>query len=80
MAFLAFVIAGWAPLTPYILELNPTFPLSVTFTELTFFTVGSSRSLVTRRQWDVNGAEMFIVGMSAAVVVSTIGNLLSGAV
>jgi VIT1/CCC1 family predicted Fe2+/Mn2+ transporter len=78
VTFLAFVIAGWAPLIPYILELSPTFPLSITFTGFAFFAVGASRSLVTSRRWFVNGAEMFVVGMAAAVVAYTVGNLLGG--
>ena len=78
VTFLAFVVAGWAPLVPYILELTPAFPLSVTFTALTFFVVGASRSLVTDRRWLVNGAEMFLVGMTAALVAYLVGDLLKG--
>lgn len=78
VTFLAFVIAGWAPLLPYILEVMPTFPLSIGFTGFAFFAVGASRSLVTNRCWFVNGAEMFVVGMAAAIVAYTVGNLLGG--
>jgi VIT1/CCC1 family predicted Fe2+/Mn2+ transporter len=78
VTFLAFVVAGWAPLIPYILELGPTFPLSVAFTGVAFFAVGASRSLVTSRAWYVNGVEMFVVGMVAAVVAYSVGNLLGG--
>ncbi|MGQ4556426.1 VIT1/CCC1 transporter family protein [Halobellus sp. GM3] len=78
VTFLAFVVAGWAPLFPYIFELEPAFPYSIAFTGLAFFTVGASRSLVTRRRWYVNGAEMFAVGMAAAAVAYTVGRLLGG--
>lgn len=78
ITFLAFVIAGWAPLIPYILEVRPTFLLSIVFTGLAFFAVGASRSLVTSRRWFVNGAEMFVIGMAAAIVAYTVGNLLGG--
>lgn len=78
VTFLAFVIAGWAPLIPYILEIRPTFSFSIAFTGFAFFAVGASRSLVTRRKWYVNGIEMFVVGMAAAVVAYTVGNLLGG--
>jgi VIT1/CCC1 family predicted Fe2+/Mn2+ transporter len=78
VTFLAFVVAGWAPLVPYILELAPTFPFSIGFTGLAFFLVGASRSLVTARSWYRNGAEMFLVGMTAAVVAYTVGNVLGG--
>lgn len=76
VTFLAFVVAGWAPLIPYILELTPSFPFSIAFTGLAFFLVGASRSFVTTRRWHVNGAEMFIVGMTAAIVAYTVGYLL----
>ncbi len=78
VTFLAFIVAGWAPLIPYILNLTPTFSLSIAFTGLGFFLVGASRSLVTARQWYVNGIEMFVVGMTAAIVAYTVGNLLGG--
>lgn len=78
VTFLAFVGAGWAPLIPYILDLSAPFSLSIAFTGFTFFAVGASRSLVTSRQWYVNGAEMFVAGMAAAVVAYTVGTLLSG--
>jgi len=78
VTFLAFVIAGWAPLIPYILDMRPTFPLSIAFTGFAFFAVGASRSLVTSRRWYVNGVEMFLVGMTAAAVAYTVGNLLGG--
>ena len=78
VTFLAFVVAGWAPLVPYIFELAPAFPLSIAFTGFAFFAVGASRSLVTHRRWYVNGIEMFVVGMAAAAVAYTVGNLLGG--
>lgn len=78
VTFLAFIVAGWAPLAPYILELSPAFPYSVIFTGLTFFIVGASRSLVTARRWVINGGEMFLVGMAAATVAYVVGNLLKG--
>jgi VIT1/CCC1 family predicted Fe2+/Mn2+ transporter len=78
VTFLAFVVAGWAPLIPYIVDLGEPFLLSVAFTGLAFFAVGASRSLVTRRRWYVNGTEMFVVGMIAAAVAYTVGDLLRG--
>jgi len=78
VTFLAFVLAGWAPLLPYVLAIEPAFPLSVAVTGLTFFVVGASRSLVTARGWLVNGAEMFLVGMAAAAVAFVVGDLLKG--
>jgi len=78
VTFLAFVVAGWTPLTPYVFDLAPLYPLSIAFTGVAFFLVGASRSLVTRRRWYVNGAEMLAVGMAAAAVAFAVGRLLEG--
>lgn len=77
--FLAFVVAGVMPIVPYALEVRPLFPTAVVVTGVTFFAVGASRSLVTDRGWVRSGAEMFAVGMLAAVVAFVVGNLLAGA-
>ena len=76
--FLAFVVAGWTPLLPYALALDPTFPLSVGVTAAAFFVVGASRSLVTDRPWYTAGGEMFAVGMVAAGVAFGTGTALRG--
>ena len=76
--FLAFVIAGWTPLVPYILQLRPLFELSLVFAGLAFFCIGASRSLVTDRGWLPNGTEMLVVGLVAAGVAFGVGNLLEG--
>lgn len=78
VTFLAFVVAGWAPLFPYVLRIEPLFPVSVAVTGIAFFAVGASRSLVTARRWYVNGTEMFVIGMAAAAVAYTVGSLLGG--
>jgi VIT1/CCC1 family predicted Fe2+/Mn2+ transporter len=78
VTFLAFVLAGWAPLVPYVAGVGPAFRVSVGVTALAFFGVGASRSLVTRRRWWVNGVEMLVVGMTAAVVAFAVGRVLAG--
>ena len=78
VTFLAFVVAGWTPLLPYVLALGPTFPVSVAATGAAFFVVGASRSLVTERRWYAAGGEMFAVGMTAAGVAYAIGAMLGG--
>ncbi|WP_254538055.1 VIT1/CCC1 transporter family protein [Halomarina litorea] len=78
--FAAFVTAGVLPLVPYLLAVEPLFPLSVLFTGVAFFVVGASRSLVTARSWLHNGSEMFVVGMLAAGVAFAVGTLLKGLV
>ena len=78
VTFAGFVLAGWAPLLPYVFGLVPAFRFSIVFTGLTFFGVGASRSLVTDRPWYENGGEMFLVGMAAATVAFVVGSLLKG--
>lgn len=76
--FLAFVLAGWLPLIPYLAGFRSTFALSIAFTAAAFFLVGASRSLVTDRPWPTAGAEMFAVGMVAAGVAFAAGTALQG--
>ncbi|EMA05693.1 VIT1/CCC1 transporter family protein [Haloferax denitrificans] len=76
--FAAFIVAGWAPLFPYVFRVEPLFPVSIAVTAAAFFAVGASRSLVTNRSWLANGVEMFVVGMAAATVAYAVGNLLAG--
>lgn len=78
VTFLAFVVAGWAPLIPYALDAGSTFRLSVLVTGVAFFVVGASRSVVIDRRWYYTGAEMFVVGMVAATVAYGAGVLLGG--
>ena len=76
--FAAFIVAGWAPLFPYVFRVEPLFPVSIAVTAAAFFAVGASRSLVTNRSWLANGVEMFVVGMAAATVAYAVGTLLAG--
>jgi VIT1/CCC1 family predicted Fe2+/Mn2+ transporter len=76
--FAAFVVAGWAPLLPYVFVLEPLFRVSVAVTGVAFFAVGASRTLVTDRSWYRSGGEMFAIGMAAAAVSYVLGSLLGG--
>lgn len=78
VTFSAFVVAGWAPLTPYALGIDSTFRLSVVVTGIAFFLIGASRSVVIDRRWYYAGGEMFLVGMTAAVVAFAAGRALGG--
>lgn len=84
--FLAFILAGWTPLLPYLLALEfgwllhgrTTFAVSLAAAAVAFFLVGASRSLVTARSWYRAGGEMLVLGMLAAGVAFTVGSLLGG--
>ncbi|QLG26504.1 VIT1/CCC1 transporter family protein [Halorarum halophilum] len=78
VTFLAFVVAGWAPLVPYAFGIDATFRFSIVVTGVAFFVVGTSRSLVTDRRWYLAGTEMFTVGMLAAGVAYAAGVALGG--
>lgn len=86
ITFLAFILAGWAPLLPYILALqfegflaaDVAFSVSLAAAAFAFFVVGASRTVVTNRTWYRAGGEMFAVGMLAAGVAYATGSLLGG--
>lgn len=84
--FVAFILAGWTPLLPYILALRfeaflapgPAFLVSLAAAAVAFFLVGASRTYVTDRAWHRAGAEMLAVGMVAAAVAYAVGTALGG--
>ena len=70
-----FITAGMVPLVAYLLPIpdGSRFPATVVLTFLTLFTVGASRSAVTKLGWLRSGIEMLLVGAAAAVVAYGIG-------
>lgn len=77
VTFLAFVITGFLPLTPFFLSLgNVKFILSIILTFVTLFTVGSLRSIFTKKFWFFSGLEMLFIGGFAALTAYLIGYLI----
>jgi len=76
---IGFLTAGIVPLVAYLVpvEDDARFPAAIALTLATLFTVGASRSLVTRLGWIRSGLEMLAVGALAAVVAYAIGALAS---
>jgi VIT1/CCC1 family predicted Fe2+/Mn2+ transporter len=68
--FLAFIVAGAVPLLPYALStpVELRLNLSIAFTLIALFGVGSLRSLVTAQNWRLAGAEMLALGAVVAAV------------
>lgn len=68
--FVAFVVAGLVPLTPYLIPgaTFDRFALASLLTLATLFTVGASRSLVTDGNWLSDGLEMLGLGVLVAAV------------
>jgi len=81
--FVAFVVAGAVPLTPYMIPIVPFDRLtsSLVLTYLAMFAVGASRALIADVQWWKAGLEMFGLGVivsalaygSGAIVASVVG-------
>ena len=74
--YISFVIAGLFPLTPYFFKLMNAFPVSIGTTAFALFLVGSSRSIVTRKNWFLSGLEMLVIGSVAAIAAYGIGYLI----
>lgn len=80
--FLAFVVAGLVPLLPFLIPglKHNAFPLSVLFAGVTFFIIGSLRSLLTPTKWWKAGFQVFVVGSIASGAAYLIGKVLEGIV
>jgi len=79
--FVAFVLLGAIPLIAYLLPgITDRFLVAAVITLGTLFTVGAMRSLVTKKNWLLNGLEMLAVGAVAAAVAYFIGNFVAGLV
>jgi VIT1/CCC1 family predicted Fe2+/Mn2+ transporter len=79
--FVAFVVAGFVPLIPFVLfRLTPTatFVMSTVLTFLTFLVIGALKGLVVNRPWLASGLETLIVGGTAAALAYGVGVLLRG--
>jgi VIT1/CCC1 family predicted Fe2+/Mn2+ transporter len=80
MTFIAFVLCGSIPLLPYAVMLKEPVLPSTVMTGLTFFGIGSLRSLWSPTPWWRAGLETFAIGMVAAGVAYVVGVLLKGLV
>ena len=77
--FTAFVAAGSIPLVPYSIAPLPIdrFTASVVLTMLALFTVGASRSMISRAIWWRAGLEMFALGALVAGVAFASGSAVA---
>ena len=73
ITFLAFIVAGFVPLIPFVFVLKDAFVLSAALVVIALFTIGSVRSIFTHRRWLKSGIEMLLVGGIAAVVAFGVG-------
>jgi len=76
---LAFVIAGIAPLVPYVLPIEPQGRLAMS-TGLTFgglFVLGATRAVITRDRWWRTGLETLLLGAVVALAAYGAGLLVA---
>ncbi len=83
VTFVAFIIAGFFPLLPYLAQYvglfvadESQFMYSIIATAFSMFLIGSLRSIVIARPWWKNGLEMLFVGSLAASVAYFFGYLI----
>ena len=83
VTFVGFVVAGFLPLIPYVLEAvnivnlgDAQFAFSAMSTAIALFTVGVLRTLVTKGRWWLNGLEVLLVGSIAAGAAYSIGSIV----
>lgn len=78
--FLAFMVCGSMPLIPYVVGMPQTGVWSLIMSGATFFAIGSFKSLWSIKSWWREGAETFLIGMTAAGLAYGIGYGLQGMV
>lgn len=76
--FVAFAICGLIPLMPYLFAIGSRFQISAILTGVTFFLIGSLKSLWSTASWLRSGIETLLVGGLAASLAYAVGVLLKG--
>ena len=74
--FLAFVLAGFVPLVPFIAGLPQAEVLATVMTGLVFFLIGSIKSRWSTQRWFWSGLDTLVIGLAAALMAYLIGSLL----
>ena len=84
VTFISFNIIGFIPLLAYVLSYfsesfrENTFTLSVIFTSIAFFIVGSVKGRIIGERWFYSALETLFIGGAAAAIAYLVGYLLSG--
>lgn len=80
VTFVAFAVAGAAPLLPFAFGVSDAALWSLGLTAATFFGVGAARSRWSTSRWTRTGLETLAIGLAAAGVAFGVGWLLRGLV
>jgi VIT1/CCC1 family predicted Fe2+/Mn2+ transporter len=76
-SFFAFAVGAFIPLVPFVfLRGSPQLPLSIAFTAVALFAVGSTLSLYTGKNGLVGGLRMLLIGAGVGTVTYLIGRLM----
>lgn len=73
--FMAFLVAGFVPLLPFLLGLNRAFELSAVMTMAVFFAIGAFKSRWSLAPWWRSGLETLLIGGVAAAIAFAVGTL-----
>jgi len=76
ITFLAFDIAGFFPLIPYVFDFENKFTYSSILMAMVLFIVGVTRAKFTKKKWGRSGLETLTIGGLAAIVAYAAGFLI----
>jgi VIT1/CCC1 family predicted Fe2+/Mn2+ transporter len=75
--FLAFLVAGFVPLLPFLLGIENAFTVSAAMTGIVFFGIGAAKSIWSLSPWWKSGLETLFIGGAAAAVAYFVGSLFA---
>lgn len=75
--FLAFLVAGFVPLLPFIFSIPNAFTVSAVMTMVVFFGIGAAKSIWSLSPWWRSGLETLFIGGAAASVAYFVGSLFA---
>lgn len=78
ITFIAFLLAGFIPLIPFILGSGDAFTHSIFATMTVFFGIGALKSRWSLASWWRSGTETLLIGAVAALIAYGVGSLFEG--
>jgi len=75
--FLAFLVAGFVPLLPFIFGVPDAFTWSAMMTGVTFFAIGTMKAKWSLEPWWKSGLETLAIGGVAAAIAYGVGSLFN---
>lgn len=76
VTFIAFIIAGFFPMIPYVFKFRSGFEASIIIVAIAMFSIGAFKGRYTKKAWLISGLEMLLIGGIAAVVAYITGEVL----